>query len=122
MALDLFKQFVRKNPKLIKFVKNGDMTWQKFYEMFDLYGENNDIWKEYISDDIKKDAAVAATTGFSVAEFFNWMKNIDLDGIQNSVNSLQRVIGVMEDFTKKDNKDTKTNDYKPRPIYKHFED
>lgn len=122
MALDLFKEFVRKNPKLIKFVKNGDMTWQKFYEMFDLYGENNDIWKEYISDDIKKDAAVAATTGFSVAEFFNWMKNIDLDGIQNSVNSLQRVIGVMEDFTKKDNKDTKTNDYKPRPIYKHFED
>lgn len=122
MALDLFKEFVRKNPKLIKFVKNGDMTWQKFYEMFDLYGENNDIWKEYISDDIKKDAAVAATTGFSVAEFFNWMKNVDLDSIQNSVNSLQRVIGVMEDFTKKDNKDTKTNDYKPRPIYKHFED
>ena len=122
MALDLFKEFVRKNPKLIKFVKNGDMTWQKFYELFDLYGENNDIWKEYISDDIKKDAAVAATTGFSVAEFFNWMKNVDLDSIQNSVNSLQRVIGVMEDFTKKDNKDTKTNDYKPRPIYKHFED
>lgn len=122
MALDLFKEFVRKNPKLIKFVKNGDMTWQKFYEMFDLYGENNDIWKEYIGDDIKKDAAVAATTGFSVAEFFNWMKNVDLDSIQNSVNSLQRVIGVMEDFTKKDNKDTKTNDYKPRPIYKHFED
>ena len=122
MALDLFKQFVRKNPKLIKFVKNGDMTWQKFYEMFDLYGENDDIWKEYISDDIKKDSAVAATTGFSVAEFFNWMKNVDLDSIQNSVNSLQRVIGVMEDFTKKDNKDTKTNDYKPRPIYKHFED
>ena len=122
MALDLFKEFVRKNPKLIKFVKNGDMTWQKFYEMFDLYGENNDIWKEYISDDITKDAAVAATTGFSVAEFFNWMKNVDLDSIQNSVNSLQRVIGVMEDFTKKDNKDTKTNDYKPRPIYKHFED
>ena len=122
MALDLFKEFVRKNPKLMKFVKNGDMTWQKFYEMFDLYGENNDIWKEYISDDIKKDAAVAATNGFSVAEFFNWMKNVDLDSIQNSVNSLQRVIGVMEDFTKKDNKDTKTNDYKPRPIYKHFED
>lgn len=122
MALDLFKEFVRKNPKLIKFVKNGDMTWQKFYEMFDLYGENNDIWKEYISDDIKKDAAVAATAGFSVAEFFNWMKNVDLDSIQNSVNSLQRVIGVMEDFTKKDSKDTKTNDYKPRPIYKHFED
>lgn len=120
MTLDLFKEFVRKNPKLIKYVKNGDMTWQKFYEMFDLYGEDDNIWKEYITDDLKKDAAAA--TGFSVAEFFNWMKNIDLDSIQNSVNSLQRVIGVMEDFTKKGNNDTKKNDYKPRPIYKHFED
>lgn len=122
MAIDLFKDFVRKNPKLVKFVKNGDMSWQKFYEMFDLYGEDNEIWKDYLKDDVKQNIAEGVTAGFSVTEFLNWMKNIDLDSIQNGVNSLQRVIGVIEDFSKKDNKETKKTDYQPRPIYKHFED
>ena len=25
-----FKEFVKKNPRLITFIKNGDMTWQKY--------------------------------------------------------------------------------------------
>ena len=39
MKKDDFKLLVKKNPELIKFVKNNEMTWQKFYEMYDLYGE-----------------------------------------------------------------------------------
>ena len=37
MSLDNFKKFVKENPKLVNFVRNGDMTWQKFYELYDLY-------------------------------------------------------------------------------------
>ncbi len=47
-------------------------------------------------------------------------KNVDLDSIQNGVNSIQRVLGVFQDFNKKDTPTKET--YKPRPIYKHFED
>lgn len=43
-----FKEFVKKNPSLLKFVREEKMTWQKFYEIYDLYGESNDIWNEYI--------------------------------------------------------------------------
>ena len=43
-----FKEFVKKNPRLLTFVKKGEMTWQKFYEMFDLYGENNSVWDDYL--------------------------------------------------------------------------
>ena len=39
--IDNFKSFVKKNPKLITFVKNGSMSWQKFYELYDLYGEDD---------------------------------------------------------------------------------
>ena len=37
--VDNFKSFVKKNPNLISYVRNGNMTWQKFYEIYDLYGE-----------------------------------------------------------------------------------
>ena len=121
---DEFKNFVRENPRLIKFVNNGEMTWQKFYEMYDMYGKDENIWADYI-----KEAVVAATvagaattsTGISFNDVMNWVKGIDLDSVQSGINNIQRVVGMVQDFAKKDNKPEK-EEYKPRPIYKHFED
>lgn len=43
-----FKEFVKKNPILIKYVDSNEMTWQKFYEMYDLYGDDNSVWDKYL--------------------------------------------------------------------------
>ena len=107
--LEDFKVFVKKNPSLATYVNNGSMTWQKFYEMYDLYGENNDVWKSYL--------AIASTSG--VADILSYFKNINLDSIQTGVNNIQRVLGVLGDI--KGNSSSK-EEYKPRPIYKHFDD
>ena len=48
-----FKAFVKNNPSLIKYVKNNEMTWQKFYEIYDIYGEDESVWNKYIKNDIK---------------------------------------------------------------------
>ena len=34
--LDNFKQFVKNNPTFANYVKDGNMTWQKFYELYDI--------------------------------------------------------------------------------------
>lgn len=112
-----FKEFVKKNPKLVKYVKDGSSTWQKFYEIFDLYGENKDAWKDYLPV-----AAATTAASFGIGDFMNWIKNIDLDSFQNGVNNLQRVLGVVQDLSGKDNNKNPTEEYKPRPVYKHFED
>lgn len=116
-----FKEFVKKNPKLITFVKKGDMTWQKFYEIYDLYGEETSAWEEYLQDNEPKELA-ATTTGFGIGEILAWLKNINLDSLQEGVNNLQRVVGVISDLGNKDEKTEIKEEYKPRPIYKHFED
>ena len=125
MKKEQFKEFVKKNPKLITYVKNNEMTWQKFYEMYDLYGESNDVWNEYIpKEEIKeevKKAVKSGVTGLTLSEVVNWFKNVDLDGLQEGIGNFQRVLGVMQDLTtKKDTEEKPT--YKPRPLYKHFED
>ena len=110
--LDEFKQFVKKNPKLITHVKDGKMSWQKFYEIYDLYGEDNSAWKEYLG--------VAAVSAIGTSEILNWFKSLNIDSVQNGINSIQRVLGVFQDLSSKD--ETKVEEYKPRPIYKHFDD
>lgn len=110
-----FKEFVKNNPKLVKFVKSGEKTWQNFYEIYSLYGSDDEVWKDYL--DIQKDFRKNETESF---DLLSWLKSIDLDSIQNGVLSIQRVLGVLEDLT--NNNDTIKDEYKPRPIYKHFED
>ena len=110
-----FKGFVKEHPELIKYVKNGSMTWQKFYEIYDLYGEDDDAWKDYLG------VATVATSTASLTDLFGWIKNLNLDSIQSGVNNLQRVLGVVQDLKGSDSSKP-TNEYKPRPMYKHFED
>lgn len=107
-----FKAFVRSNPTLIKYVRDGSKTWQNFYEIFSLYGNDSNAWSEYLGSEKS-----ASTSSF---DFLSWIKSIDVDSIQDSVSSLQRVLGVVQDFTNKES--TTTTEYKPRPLYKHFED
>ena len=111
MSKEDFKKFVRNNPKLIKYIKNKEMTWQSFYEIYDMYGENNEIWKQYLSD--KKVSSIPNI------DIMNYIKNIDLDAVQESINSIQRVLGVVGDLTNK-NSDTMSNNTKP--LYQHLDD
>lgn len=130
MKKDEFKEFVKKNPKLISYVKSNEMSWQKFYEMYDLYGENNDVWKEYIekkddntnSNSSTSEVVKTGIAGLTLSEVVNWFKNVDLDGLQEGIGNVQRVLGVVQDFSKKDTVKETKNTYKPRPLYKHFED
>lgn len=120
MNKEKFKEFVKNHPILVKYVRNNEMTWQKFYEMYDLYGEDHDIWNDYME---KKVATTVATTAGTGMDFMSWLKNIDLDSLQDNINSVRRVVGVLQDFGSKDSSTSNnTSSYKPRPLYKHFED
>ena len=108
-----FKEFVKNNPSLLKYVQNGTMTWQKFYEIYDMYGEDENAWQDYLT---------VSSAGASLG-LFVFFKNLDLDSIQSGVNSMQRVISLFQDMSNKNNEShTNNEEYKPRPIYKHFED
>lgn len=56
--LEEFKKYVKKYPKLISYVKEGKMTWQDFYELYDIYGENDEVWSKYISESMINDSSM----------------------------------------------------------------
>ena len=119
--IDEFKTFVKKHPELAKHVNEGNMTWQKFYEMYDMYGEEHDSWKGYITAATVANTAAIAAGAFGLAEIIKWLKTINLTQIQTGVNSMQRILGLVQEMNLK-NENKEEDEYKPRPQYKHFED
>lgn len=109
-----FKEFIRNNPSLIKYIKTGEMSWQKFYEIYDMYGEDDSVWQTYFSNQVEK-----KNESEQSLDLISWLKKLDLDSIQEGVQSIQRVLGVIGDIS---NQKEETPSYKPRPLYKHFDD
>ena len=89
-----FKSFVKKHPNLNSYVTDGQMTWQKFYEMYDMYGEDSEVWQSYKTKERK-------TT--SLTDIVNMAKNVDVDKLQDGIGSLQKAITLFSDlFLSKD--------------------
>ena len=120
--LDEFKIFVKKHPELAKHVNEGNMSWQKFYEMYDMYGEEHDDWKKFITATTLTNTAALAAGAFGIAEIIKWLKTINLTQIQTGVNSMQRIIGLVQEMNVKKEDNKTEEEYRPRPLYKHFED
>ena len=122
MSKEEFKSFVRKNPSLIKYVNNNSMTWQKFYEMYDMYGESNDVWNNYLgttSNNIVKTNTLSSSEN-AFRELVNTVKTINLEKVQKGINSLQKTISLVQELGSSNN--TTPKEYERRPVYKHFED
>ncbi len=108
--LDDFKLFVKENPNLIKYIQNNEMTWQKFYEIYDIYGPDNNVWNDYLKEEKENKT--------SLNDVFKFFKNVDLDSFQEGVSNIQRVVEMLGELSLVNNK----KEYKPRPLYKHFDD
>lgn len=103
-----FKLFVNNHKELIKYVNTDKMTWQKFYDMYELYGENNSIWNEYF--ETKED---------NISNILEKIKNLDPDEVSKNINTITKALAVIGSlFTKDEVKDI----YEPMPMYKKFED
>ena len=118
--LEMFKEFVKNNSFLISYVKSGEKTWQDMYELYDLYGEDEEAWEKFLTKE--KDSSTNNKTNHYFDEFVKMAKNIDVNKVQEGITSLQKTLGLFgELFTGKDN-NTNTREYNPRPLYRRFED
>ena len=93
---DSFKKFVFAHPEFVDYVKANNISWQRLYELYDLYGEDMSIWNKYISKE-----------SIDVKGLFNILKNINLDTLEENISSIQKAVGLVEELTKKEEESEK---------------
>ena len=116
-----FKLFVKSHPELIRYVKDGEMTWQKFYETYSLYGKENDVWNKYFSSNEEiKENTNEKKDSVSLTDVIDMVKKVDLNSVQKNITNISKALGIVQSLITKDEINTET--YTPRPLYKKFED
>ena len=89
------------------------MTWQKFYEIYDLYGEEDSIWNDFKNNNSSNNVSI----GNTFKEIVNLVKGIDLDSVRKTLTSLDKAIEAFKGFS-----NNNANTYEERPSNKFFED
>jgi len=120
MSKEDFKLFARRHPELANQVVNNKTTWQKLYEIYEIYGSDSSVWDDYIITNSTRSFSPSPATTFR--DFFNTVKNIDLDSVQKGVNNLQKTIGLLQDIGVGGSSVPLRNGYEARPLYRYFED
>lgn len=121
---DEFKIFASKNKYLSNAVNSGKTTWQKLFEMFDIYGEESDIWNSFkIVKEVKEEKNLSST----VKSVIDNIKKIDVDKLEENIGSLQKALGFLEEIvvtkdSKKEDKPKKEKKKSINDIERFFDD
>ena len=110
---EMFKEFIRSKPELINYIKNNEHGAQKLYEVYDLYGDDEKVWKEYTSD-----------RAFSLNNISDIVKNIDMNSIKGHIDTAQKALNIVQELTGKVTDGVKAvkKPLAPKPLDKFFED
>ena len=112
MSKEQFKEFVKTKPELADYVANNKMTWQKFYELYDMYGEDETIWRKYSG--VKN----------SSKKISDYMEKFDPDSLQKHIENAQKALDIFSELATKTTENI-NNNIKPniaRPLTKFFGD
>ena len=108
-----FKLFAKNHPELITYLNNNpDMSWQRLYEIYDIYGEDEKTWEPYLS---------SSKTNSNISDV---IKQIDMNKMKEHINTAQKALNLIKELTTKgaENISSIKGPTIPRPLTKFFGD
>ena len=116
--LDEFKVFIKNNPFLINKVHNNEITWQKLYETYDIYGPNHEL---FLDNKINKNTSnILSKEGINNA--INAFKSVDLEKVSSSLDQVKKVVGAIQEITKPETPTPSIPEYMKKTTFRRYND
>ncbi|WP_066289487.1 YlbD family protein [Bacillus sp. FJAT-29937] len=120
-SVEKFKEFVKKNPKIIQEVREGKKTLQELYEDWYLLGEDDPKWGNMRSEDQEKSKTEEKKSDW-MSQMMGSLKKMDSNQVQGYIQNLNQALaavqGVLSQFQggSPQNKLTKSTPPPPNPF------
>lgn len=97
--MDEFKTFISKYPKIKEDVINKTYTWQQIYENWIILGEDDLFFEKYKTNNQKTSNTLEdMLSQANLKSIINYVKNIDPDSINKTLNTIQKVLQITQSF------------------------
>lgn len=90
-----FKEFVKKNPKIVQEVREGKSSWQELYEEWYLLGEDDPRWESFRSEGQTEEKTEEKKTDW-MANIFNSVKKMDPNQVQGYITNLNQALAAIQ--------------------------
>ena len=113
--MDDFKKFVSKKPYLKDKINKKETTWQELYEHYDLYGEDDEIFKKEENNEESTQETNTSSQDNSINGLFDMLSGIDIDKIADGLNGMKKVLGILGELSATQ-EDKNMQNPKPKPF------
>ena len=114
--LEEFKEFIKDKDYIINKVHNKEVSWQELYETFDKHGIEHELFKKKEINN----PSLLSKEGISKA--INSFKDIDLDKVSNSLDSIKKVVTTIQEITKSDTITQDLPEYMKKNTFRRYND
>lgn len=100
-AVDDFKAFVKKHPKLASIKKENNLSWQDLFEEWVLYGEDQEFWKEYgieLKSEKKDKKLFNLGSSPDLSKLMGFFNQLDPDDLQQKLKQLDGALNTIQGF------------------------
>lgn len=119
MSKEEFKNYVRNHHFVKEGVDKGEITWQRAYEAFDLYGEQAPELIQLNKELIPPEVAPTPTSFPSQPNtFLMSLASLDWNQISHAVDNLSRMVSMAKEVAGKD----ESKSEKGQQVFKRYND
>lgn len=111
-AVDDFKAFVKKHPKLASIKKENNLSWQDLFEEWVLYGEDQEFWKEYgieLKSEKKEKKLFNLGSSADLSKIMAFFNQLDPEDLQQKLKQLDGALNTLQGLLGQFNSSTPSN-------------
>ena len=98
-----FKEFCKDKEYLKQTVRDGKHTWQELYEIYDIYGPEDELFsdkKEETEESSQSENEGEKKEG--LGSILNALNGFDPDKISDGLNGMKKILNILSEVTKPD--------------------
>lgn len=100
--LEEFKEFAKTKPFLRDYVENNKYTWQDLFERYDIYGPDDDVFKEDTPEQEEATEEPQEEKKEGLGSILDAISGFDADKLSEGLNGMKKILGILSEVTKPD--------------------